>query len=71
MPQAPEVLEKITASLKQRGTATVADAVVLFKEKGIEVDQRARAIRRASESLLVLCLHVVNWLRVCLKRPKF
>jgi nucleotide-binding universal stress UspA family protein len=37
---APEALEEITASLKQRGNAIVADAVALFKEQSIEVDQR-------------------------------
>jgi nucleotide-binding universal stress UspA family protein len=39
-PRAPEVFEEISASLKQRGTAIVANAVAFFKEEGIEVDQR-------------------------------
>lgn len=56
VPRAPEVVEEIAASLKQRGKAIVADAVALFKEKGIEVDQRlenadaAEAILNEAES---------------------
>ncbi|HVP16229.1 MAG TPA: universal stress protein [candidate division Zixibacteria bacterium] len=39
-PRAREVVEEITESPQQRGTAIVADAVAHFREEGIEVNQR-------------------------------
>jgi nucleotide-binding universal stress UspA family protein len=40
LPQARQAVEEITESLRQRGNVLVADAAALFKEEGIEVDQR-------------------------------
>ncbi len=50
-PHAPEAFEEIFASLNQRGTAIVANAVAFFKEEGIEADQKIES-GEATEAIL-------------------
>ena len=42
LPHARQAVEEITQSLQQKGAASIADAAALFKEEGIEVEQRIR-----------------------------
>jgi nucleotide-binding universal stress UspA family protein len=50
-PRTPEPFEEISESLRQRGTVLVANAVALFKEQGIEVDQKIES-DEATEAIL-------------------